>query len=65
MIERELTTAQSLTTAGGRLNRDAVGWMGAPLLDTVSECQREERVHSPFGRGNGSATFEPNRTRAS
>ena len=34
MIERELISAESLTTAGGRLNRNAVGWMRAPLLDT-------------------------------
>ena len=34
MIERELTNPESLTGADGRLNRDAVGWMRAPLLDT-------------------------------
>ena len=34
MIERELTRPESLTGAGGLLNRDAVGWMRAPLLDT-------------------------------
>ena len=34
MIERELTTARSLTAPGGRLNRDAVGWKRARLLDT-------------------------------
>lgn len=34
MIERELTAAASLTLPNGRLNRDAVGWMRQPLLDT-------------------------------
>ena len=34
MIERELTNPEPLTGADGRLNRDAVGWMRAPLLDT-------------------------------
>jgi len=34
VIERELTNPESLTGADGRLNRDAVGWMRAPLLDT-------------------------------
>ncbi|WP_137844952.1 DUF2804 domain-containing protein [Microbacterium sp. 2FI] len=34
MIERELTSRQSLTGTGRRLNGDAVGWMRAPLLDT-------------------------------
>ncbi len=34
MIERELTSPASLTGKDGRLNRDAVGWMRTPLLDT-------------------------------
>ncbi|WP_457100772.1 DUF2804 domain-containing protein [Microbacterium sp. P5_E9] len=34
MIERELTSPISLTGSDGHLNRDAVGWMRAPLLDT-------------------------------
>ena len=34
MIERELTSSASLTGPDGRLNRDAVGWMRGPLLDT-------------------------------
>ena len=34
MIERELTSEASLTLPNGRLNRDAVGWMRGPLLDT-------------------------------
>ena len=34
MIERELTGSASLTTPDGRLDRAAVGWMRAPMLDT-------------------------------
>ena len=34
MIERELTAPASLTLPNGKLNREAVGWMRQPLLDT-------------------------------
>ncbi|WP_061961151.1 DUF2804 domain-containing protein [Demequina flava] len=34
MIERELTERTSLTGPHGRLNRDAVGWMRGPGIDT-------------------------------
>ena len=34
MIEREITEPASLTLPNGKLNRDAVGWMRQPLLDT-------------------------------
>jgi hypothetical protein len=34
VIERELTGSASLTRPDGRLDRAAVGWMRAPMLDT-------------------------------